>query len=203
MEQHASISYKPVDLGNPDDGSTYTYGEGGLDLGKTDDTKQEYSQKIIPASLSSDASSSTSKDALPIRLWRVLENFWLMDLAAVTLSASVFIGLAIFLNYFDGKRQPYWHQYSIPFVVSWFSRVVQLCIGLLLGRNIGQSKWVWFSSGKKRKLADISAFEGGSDGIAGPTQLIWMLKGRYVMVSHSPAALELTFRLSFRHFAVV
>ena len=107
-----------------------------------------------------------------------LQDSPILDIIALVLSAGILLAVVGLLQRYDGKKQPDWKHLSLNTVIAWFSTLSKGCIVLLLGRSMGQLKWVWFVE-TRRPLADLRTFDMASRGFLGSTILLFKQKGRY------------------------
>lgn len=109
----------------------------------------------------------------------VSKDYWAWELFGVLGSAAIFIGIAIILDRFDGKRQPSWEHVSLNSLISWLTTAAKFFVLVPITLSLGQLKWVWFAE-KERPLSDLEEFDSASRGIFGSARLLWRLRGRWV-----------------------
>jgi hypothetical protein len=100
-----------------------------------------------------------------------------LDIIALVLSAGILLAIVGLLQRYDGKKQPDWKHLSLNTVIAWLSTLSKGCIVLLLGRSMGQLKWIWFV-GARQPLADLRTFDMASRGFLGSIILLFKQKGK-------------------------
>ncbi|KAI8710873.1 hypothetical protein NCS52_01530100 [Fusarium sp. LHS14.1] len=120
----------------------------------------------------------------PSFLPRLMES-WAWEFLALFVSAGALGAMAAVINHYDRRPMPTWWdvgvEVSLNSLVSWIGQVASIGAGMAVGSGIAQLKWVWFAE-KPRKLADMSVFSGGSGGLQGAAELIYLLRVRHVAV---------------------
>lgn len=115
-------------------------------------------------------------------LWPVtmpLDDWWVLDIVALVLSAILLMSMFVLLWYHDGKPQPDWQFVSLNTIVSWLSTLSKSMLLVPVARSLGQLKWIWYAR-EPRALSDLQAFDAASRGVAGSLQLLFSKTGRYV-----------------------
>ena len=100
-----------------------------------------------------------------------------LDIIALVLSAGLLLAIVGLLQRYDGKKPPDWKHLSLNTVIAWLSTFSKACIVLLLGRSMGQLKWIWFV-GARHPLADLRTFDMASRGFLGSIILLFKQKGK-------------------------
>lgn len=124
---------------------------------------------------------STLQARFHIRLWARVTNSlsdgWVVELLAILLSVIAFSGIVILLYKYDGHTLPNLpHNVPLNFIVSTLATVSKSSLLLAVVSAIGQFKWLWMSS-KRRRLRDLQVFDEASRGPLGAFKLLVSRRG--------------------------
>jgi hypothetical protein len=122
----------------------------------------------------------TGKDFPPVKRPNFsiasLEEWWVLEVVALFLSAALLAATGILLQHYDDEPQPGWEMMSLNTLVSWMGTLSRALVLLPVSRSLGQLKWTWFAT-RPRNLADVQSFDDASRGIIGSTQLLLSRRG--------------------------
>jgi hypothetical protein len=107
-----------------------------------------------------------------------LEDWWVLEIAALLLSALLLAATGVLLQNYDDEPQPDWEMMSLNTLVAWMGTLSRALVLLPVSRSLGQLKWTWFAT-RSRNLADVQSFDDASRGIIGSTQLLFSRRGWY------------------------
>jgi len=105
-----------------------------------------------------------------------LEDWWVLEVVALFLSAVLLSATAVLLRHYDDKPQPGWEMTSLNTLVAWMGTLSRALVLLPVSRSLGQLKWTWFAT-RPRSLADVQSFDDASRGVIGSTQLLLSRRG--------------------------
>ncbi|KAI1846948.1 hypothetical protein JX266_006823 [Neoarthrinium moseri] len=107
------------------------------------------------------------------KLERHLEDGWTTEIAAVCLSVTCIVAIAIVLREFDGQPVPQLPEVvSLNTIISVLSTVSKSLLMYAISACIGQAKWSWFS-GQNRQLRDLELLDEASRGPLGSLQMLF------------------------------
>ncbi|RHZ60216.1 DUF3176 domain-containing protein [Aspergillus thermomutatus] len=121
-------------------------------------------------------------------LWAMLDDWNILEISGVVISAGCLVVIVVVLQYFEGKPQPTCRYASLNSLISWVSTVSKACTLFAINAGLGQLKWVWFAK-KKRPIPDLRTFDAASRGLYGSAELIWTLRGSHFAVWGSVAVI--------------
>ena len=117
------------------------------------------------------------KVTAPRRVSHALWKWWILEIVCVLIGTAALIALIIVLRRYDGKPVKLWPWSITPnSLVAVFTTLIKVMAMLPVADCIGQLKWVWFTRGKGRPLADMETFDSASRGILGSISLLWRLR---------------------------
>ena len=106
-----------------------------------------------------------------------LEDWWVLELLGVIVSAGALAAIVGILYHYDGKPQPTWRNVSLNTMISWLSTLAKVMVLIPVTSGLSQLKWVWFAE-KRRTMSDLRYFDSASRGIIGSLALIFEQQGR-------------------------
>lgn len=138
---------------------------------------QTTSKSDCPATqhlLKSSRTLSNPGKQLKPSLWRQYQNSWYPEVAALTLSASCVVAIAVILDTFDGKPnlRMKWGL-TLNAVISILATTSKVSLIFTISNSIGQLKWVWFLGKKPRSLRDVGVYDDASRGPLGSLMLLF------------------------------
>jgi hypothetical protein len=105
-----------------------------------------------------------------------LENWWVLEIAALLLSALLLAATGVLLQHYDDEPQPDWEMMSLNTLVAWMGTLSRALVLLPVSRSLGQLKWTWFAT-RPQNLADVQSFDDASRGVIGSMQLLLSRRG--------------------------
>lgn len=131
----------------------------------------------------SDDEAETKPHSLKLRrLWPGRFNdYWIWEAILCVGSAVALICIVGVLKVYDGKPLPEWpYGTTINSVLSWITQILTACMVGAVAPCLSQSKWIYFSAGKK-SLDKMDSYDWASRGPLGCLAFMWTSKMRYVL----------------------
>lgn len=145
-----------------------------------------------PQDIESDAADSNSEPKAKHSSSIRTQFWWKLELFAAALSVAGMLTLLALFFYFDGKEQQKWHiltHFTLNAVVALVTTVTKTALGAVVGSTLCQNMWNFYASKVSdhersgRPIELLPVFEDASRGLLGSLRLIWVLRGKYVIVS--------------------
>lgn len=110
----------------------------------------------------------------------LIANTWALEATLAGLAGLSTIAAIIVLVIYDGQPLSAWRWNSVSLnaLLSVFSTLSRLWLGVVLAECLGQWKWIWFYR-RPRALDDLVTFDEASRGPWGSLVLFWKAKSRY------------------------
>lgn len=122
------------------------------------------------------------------KLSRLVVEWWLWELISWVMSAICMCGMATVLALFNNQPLPARWPGGITLnaYISVFSGAAKFLMALPLDSALGQLKWLWFRSSRRRSLIDLERFDNASRGPWGALALLFSGSGLYANDNQFP-----------------
>lgn len=122
------------------------------------------------------------------RLVVLCDDWWLLEMLALALSAICLLATILLLGVYDNKPLPdrLPSDLTLNTYVSILSGISKYTLALPLSEALGQFKWLWYSSkAPARRLVDFENFDDAQRGPLAALGLLSQLRFRYCLASRS------------------
>jgi hypothetical protein len=112
------------------------------------------------------------------RLLQRINDWWVLEATGLLISIGAAGAAVGVLRLYNGRPLQEWRYHlSINTVISFLAIISKSSLALVVEGCLGQLKWIWYSSPRKRhSLLDFQTFDGASRGPYGAAQLLLTLQ---------------------------
>lgn len=115
-----------------------------------------------------------SKPQSPRRTWmRLIQDTWFSEISLMVFSFFAFLAIIVVLAVYDHKPVPdFKYGLKLNTIISILAIASKSSLIFVVSASIGQLKWVWFQTGKRR-LKSLQAFDEASRGPLGSISVLF------------------------------